>query len=84
MNLVVYDPHAIHDLEKLPKDIQGEVIDKILFYSSQDNPLLFAKRLKNLDTGSYRFRIGNYRAIFDILKQKIVVLRIGHRSEIYR
>ena len=82
MNLVVYDPHAIHDLEKLPKDIQGEVIDKILFYSSQDNPLLFAKRLKNLDTGSYRFRIGNYRAIFDILKQKIVVLRIGHRSEI--
>lgn len=34
--------------------------------------------------GTYRFRIGDYRIIFDIEGEEIVILRIGHRREIYR
>jgi len=34
--------------------------------------------------GSYRLRIGDYRVIFDIIGNDIVVLRIGHRKEIYK
>ncbi|MBC8526038.1 MAG: type II toxin-antitoxin system RelE/ParE family toxin [Candidatus Cloacimonetes bacterium] len=34
--------------------------------------------------GSYRFRIGNYRVIFDIDEDKLVILRVGHRKNIYR
>jgi mRNA interferase RelE/StbE len=34
--------------------------------------------------GGYRFRIGDYRVIFDIEGDEIVVLRVGHRKEIYR
>ncbi|NCQ65980.1 MAG: hypothetical protein COZ34_03945 [Candidatus Pacebacteria bacterium CG_4_10_14_3_um_filter_34_15] len=36
------------------------------------------------DLGTYRYHIGNHRVIFDLEKNKIVVLRIGHRKEIYR
>ncbi len=38
----------------------------------------------NSSLGSYRFRIGDFRVIFDIEKDEIVVLRVGHRREIYR
>ena len=34
--------------------------------------------------GTYRFRMGNYRVIFDIEGKDIVILRVGHRREIYK
>jgi mRNA interferase RelE/StbE len=34
--------------------------------------------------GTYRFRIGDYRVIFDIEGKDIVVLRVGHRRDIYK
>jgi len=34
--------------------------------------------------GTYRFRIGDYRVIFDIEGKDIVALRVGHRRDIYR
>jgi mRNA interferase RelE/StbE len=34
--------------------------------------------------GPYRFRIGDYRVIFDLVDDEIVVLRVGHRREIYK
>jgi mRNA interferase RelE/StbE len=36
------------------------------------------------DLGSYRFRIGDYRVIFDVEGANLIVLRVGHRREIYR
>ncbi|HJH28326.1 MAG TPA: hypothetical protein C5S51_01315 [Methanosarcinaceae archaeon] len=34
--------------------------------------------------GTYIFRIGEYRAIFDIDGGNIVILRLGHRKNIYK
>jgi len=34
--------------------------------------------------GSYLFRIGDYRVIFDIEEKKIIIPRVGHRSKIYK
>jgi len=34
--------------------------------------------------GSWRFRVGDYRVVFDIEGKKIIVLRVGHRREVYR
>uniref|UniRef100_A0A7C3MKC3 Type II toxin-antitoxin system RelE/ParE family toxin n=1 Tax=Dictyoglomus thermophilum TaxID=14 RepID=A0A7C3MKC3_DICTH len=46
--------------------------------------LKYARKLINPKIGSYRFRIGNYRVIFDIDGENIIILRIGHRKEIYK
>ena len=43
-----------------------------------------AERLTEPELGSYRFRVGDYRVIFDLEGDEIVVLRVGHRREIYR
>jgi mRNA interferase RelE/StbE len=34
--------------------------------------------------GQYRFRIGDYRIIFDLANDMLYVLDVGHRKEIYR
>jgi mRNA interferase RelE/StbE len=46
--------------------------------------LRFAEKLSDQILGGYRFRIGDYRVIFDIQEDEIIILRVGHRSEIYK
>ena len=84
MDSLLYDVHAVRDLKKLPKPVQRIIVEKLTFIASQKNPLSFAKRLTNMNIGSYRFRIGNHRAIVDVHKTTIIVLRIGNRKDIYR
>jgi mRNA-degrading endonuclease RelE of RelBE toxin-antitoxin system len=47
-------------------------------------PLNFAEMLTNYELGSHRFRIGNYRAAFDVEGETIVILTVKHGREIYR
>jgi mRNA interferase RelE/StbE len=49
-----------------------------------EDPLGYAKKMVDPSLGTYRFRIGDYRVIFDIEGEEIVILRVGHRKEIYR
>jgi mRNA interferase RelE/StbE len=37
-------------------------------------------------TGSYRIRVGDYRAIYSVLAEAVVVeiIRVRHRREVYR
>jgi mRNA interferase RelE/StbE len=49
-----------------------------------EEPLQYASKLTDAALGTYRFRIGDYRVVFDIEDENIVVLRVGHRRDIYR
>jgi mRNA interferase RelE/StbE len=81
---IVFKGSAARALDKLPPSIRVRILKKLAFYSKQRNPLHFAERLKDPSVGSWRFRIGDYRVIFDTENNKIVILKIGHRKEIYR
>ncbi len=48
------------------------------------DPFTHTDFLTDSGIGSYRFRIGNYRVIFDIKEDQIIILRVGHRGRIYR
>lgn len=73
-------------LSKLPKHEKERIISKLIFFSEQWNPLSFARKLKNSKLGSYRFRIWEYRVIFDIDEQGriIIIALIGSRKDIYK
>jgi mRNA interferase RelE/StbE len=81
---IVFSDEALKDLDKMDKVILDRIIKKIKWLAQQDEPLDFAKRLKYDAIGQYRFRIGDYRVIFDNIKDKIIILRVGHRSSIYK
>ncbi len=81
-----FKPSALRDLKKLPKNVSKRILDKLDFYLKQENPLKFAKPIKDKSLGDYRFRIGDYRAIFDYDSKQniIIILKIGHRKNIYK
>ncbi|MBI5413984.1 type II toxin-antitoxin system RelE/ParE family toxin [Candidatus Peregrinibacteria bacterium] len=78
---------ARRDLKYLQEDAAKRVIQKLFFYSEQENPLSFAKSLQGDFHGRYRFRIGQYRAIFRIEKDGqisiLFILRVKHRKDVY-
>ena len=78
----VFTERALKDLETFDKATKNRIGKKIRDYSKQ--PLKYSKKLVSFKIGGYRFRIGNYRVIFDIVKDEIVILRIGHRKNIYQ
>lgn len=82
-----YSKEATEDLFKLDKHIAERIIDKLLFFANQKNVLTFAKPLKNYCIKTYRFRIGDYRAIFTIEPdgciQILMILGIKHRKDVY-
>jgi mRNA interferase RelE/StbE len=81
---VVFTRSAFRQFKKLDRKIQKRIDKKLRFFVSQKNPLQFAEPLKDPRFGHFRFRIGDYRIIFDVEKEKIIILKVGHRKEIYR
>lgn len=81
---VIFSKSAARILNKLDRRIQKRIINKPHFYLKQENPLHFAEPLEDRRLGEYRFRIGDYRALLDIENQKIIILKVGHRKEIYK
>ncbi|MBM4064984.1 MAG: type II toxin-antitoxin system RelE/ParE family toxin [Planctomycetes bacterium] len=79
---LTYTPRAERDIKKLDPAAKNRIGKALL--KLQANPLLYSDKLRDPSIGTYRFRIGDYRVIFDIEGNDIVVLRIGHRKEIYK
>lgn len=69
---------------KLDTQVKKRVISKLDFWAHSRNPLKFAENLINSELGEYRFRIGDYRIIFDVKGENLVILSVGHRREIYK
>ena len=78
---------AKDDFLMLEKCIQKRIANKLRFFILSKNPLKYAKKLKDYRLGTYRFRIGDYRAIFDVDKKGniiiLMILRVKHRKEVY-
>ncbi len=81
---LVFSAPAFHQLSRLDKRIQHRILSKLDFYLSQKQPLRFAERLTDTRFGQWRFRIGDFRVVFDVAKDAIKVLAVGHRRDIYR
>lgn len=79
---MVLTQRAVRDLKNINADNRRRIVTKLKKY--QQNPLKYARKLINPKIGTYRFRIGAYRVIFDIDNDIILILRVGHRRSIYQ
>ncbi len=79
---LVYTRRAERDIRKLEPKTRDRIGKTLLRYT--EDPLRFAEKLTDPILGEYRFRVGDYRVVFDIKGNEIVVLRVGHRREIYK
>ena len=79
-----YTKTAISDLASLPRELQKRISRKMRFYAEIENPLRFAERLTDYKDADFRFRIGEYRIMFDVINNSIFILSIRNRKEAYR
>ena len=79
---IVYAQRVSQDIKKLDIVVKKKIKKKIEIYST--NPYYYAKKLINPKIGQYRWRIGNYRVIFDLNRKTVKILKIGHRKDIYK
>ena len=70
-------------LSRIPDRNQNRIIDAIRALAETPRPP-GSKKLSGRD--AWRIRIGDYRVIYEIQDQQLIVLivAIGHRKEIYR
>jgi mRNA interferase RelE/StbE len=80
MHKLIFDDEALKQLEKLDFPIKETIFKKIR--STKENPKHYFLRLKGKK--EYKLRIGDYRAIADINEKEIIILRVGHRKNIYK
>ena len=77
-----YKKSVEKDLSRLGKPEARRILDKIekeLSARAAKYPLL-----KGAFAGLRKLRVGDYRVIFAVLEQEVLILRIGHRRDIYK
>lgn len=82
---VAWHEDALEDLRKLDKAGAMDIVGKVEDHLSED-PLALGKPLKGIFRGLFRYRCGDYRVIYSIDRQeeRLVVLTVGHRKDVYR
>ncbi len=73
-------PKAIKDLKSIPPNERERIVTRI--ERMEENLQGDVKKLTN-HTPEYRMRSGNYRVLFEIEGERIVVYRVLHRKEAY-
>ena len=79
---LVYTNRASKDILRLDQNVKQRIGKALKKYGEE--PLKHASKLTDPALGTYRFRTGDYRVIFNIEEKEIVVLRVGHRKDICR
>lgn len=72
------------EFSKLPRKVQLQIKQKLERYMSAPAPLDFAEHLTDFEFGEYRFRIGDYRVVFDVEDDTVKILKIGNRKDVYK
>ncbi|MBE2287275.1 MAG: type II toxin-antitoxin system RelE/ParE family toxin [Prosthecobacter sp.] len=80
---VIFDRRAEKELESLPQTEQKRIQKAVDSLASNPRP---PGAIKMSGSTSWRIRVGDYRVIYSIQDQVLIVLvlKIGHRRDIYR
>ncbi len=78
---IEFKPRALKDCRRIPKAQLMYIFEQIEMMSGGLKGDV--KHLTNF-TPEYRLRVGNYRILFEIEEDKLIIYRIRHRKEAYK
>ena len=84
---LIYSKDFQKIFKKLDVSVQQLVASYIKHYlENTNNPRAHGKALGGNKKGLWRYRIGNYRLIVDIMDDKLIILMLtfGHRKDVYK
>ena len=80
-------PEAAKDIEKLDRTTAARIIRTLEHRIAKlDNPRMLGSALTGAYRGYWRWRIGDYRVVARIEDEHVLILvvRVGHRGDVYR
>ena len=85
---IEFDPAAVKELARLDKPVARRIVaflrERI---ATAEDPRTLGEALRGAELGGFwKYRLGDYRVIAEIVDRRVVIIvvRIGHRREIYR
>ena len=77
--------HALKQLKKLDRQIARRIIDYLDEVAALDDPRTRGKGLSGDRAGVWRYRVGDYRVLCELLDTELVILalEVGHRRRVY-
>lgn len=80
---ILYHPDiSKEDLPKIPSNVK-ESIRRAIEERLVKNPIQAGLPLRQSLKGHRKLRVGNYRIIYRIQGRVIIILKIGHRKDVY-
>ncbi len=79
---ITYKNSVSKDFKRIPKNDTAQILDKV-DVELAERPDRFPV-LTGQFAGMRKLRVGNYRVIYVILDDSVLVLRIQHRKDVYR
>ena len=80
---IIYHPDiAKEDLPRIPQNIK-DTIRRAIETRLIPEPYLAGEPLRQSLKGHRKLRVGDYRAIYRVQRDEIIVLKIGHHKEVY-
>ena len=81
---VLFSKKAKRDLKKMDPDAKQQIVEAAEALGKRPRPPS-SKQMKGEYSGYWRERTGNYRIIYEIRDEQlaIIVVRAGHRKDIY-
>jgi mRNA interferase RelE/StbE len=82
---VEYTATALRQLRKLDRQVARRILDYLDETGTLDDPRSRGKGLVGDHAGIWRYRIGDYRALCELLDDELVILalEVGHRASVY-
>ena len=81
---VEFNKQAIKDLKRIPKNYATLIFEKIkILAKDPSNKALNIKKLKGIE--GYRLRVGEYRVIYEIENNRLIIniIKIQSRGSVY-
>lgn len=83
MASVKWSEDAINDLESIDRVIAARIVEKVLWLEKNLESVV-PERLRRDLAGLYKLRVGDYRAVYSLNQDNIVIQAVGHRRDVYR
>lgn len=83
MPKVEWEKEALEDLQKIDRPIVKRILNKISWFSQHFNNIT-PESLSGDMAGLFKLRVGDWRVVYVIEEDVIIIKVVGHRREIYK
>ncbi len=80
---VEWQKQATKDLDKIDFKIAQRVVTKVDWFANNFS-LITPEPLHGKFKGTYKLRVGDYRIVYMLKEDIIIILSVAHRNEVYK